>query len=302
MKLEKRILKDIYGFDFPDDFFAIYELAQQKPNYFKGGLAGYESPLGIHLGSVFDVFKEKNDFKKSHHLKTDRYYNDPPEFFTLMSGDSDGLHWGYYVDAPNELPPIISSYYSNDAFELSYNGKTLFEMLRFELESQVMGALDTLNDPEYESERYLEDLDEMRDELKKYSTENKSEVGEEYFDKYHNNPRIEMPQTRCGMGINIPKSTYKASSELDKFQIWNYEPDRDEILRLENDCKQLLEENMPGNLLKLGKDLWIYKEFRAISYAALEKSYQALGRNSLLKTLNVAKEWRIECDKNSNID
>lgn len=296
MKLEKSILKDIYGFEFPDDFFGIYEFAQQNPDYFKGGLAGYESPLGISLGSVFDVFKEKNDFKKSHSIKTDRYYNDPPEFFTLMYGDSDGLHYGYYVDAPNELAPVVSSYYSNDAFSLSCNGNTLFEMLRFELESQTLGALDTLDDPEYNSEEYLEQLNAMREELKKYFGEDRSEIGEAYFDKYHGNSRADFPKTRCGMGINVPKSEYKEILGLDQFQIWNYKPSREEVLNLQNKCNQLLEEGLSGNLLKLGKDLWIYKEFREVSYAALEKSYKALGRDVLLKTLKVAKEWRLACD------
>ena len=171
MNSELTILREIYGFDFPNDFFEFYEFSQENPSFFRGGLAGYESPLGISLGNVFNVFEKKNDFKNSHTLKTDRYYNDPPEFFTLLRGNSDGLHWGYYVDAPGELPPVISSYYSNDAFELSYNGVSLFEMLRAELESCFEGALENINDPEYEnSENHLQDLNEMREKLKNYET------------------------------------------------------------------------------------------------------------------------------------
>ena len=59
----------------------------------------------------------------------------------------------------------------------------------------------------------------------------------------------------------------------------------------------LLKNGYPGNLLKLGKDLWIYKEFRDICYGPLERSYLALGRTKLLEPLKVAKEFRIECDK-----
>ena len=29
-----------------------------------------------------------------------RYYDDPPEFFTVLAGGTDGLHWGYFLDDP----------------------------------------------------------------------------------------------------------------------------------------------------------------------------------------------------------
>ena len=61
-----------------------------------------------------------------------RYYNDPPEFFTVLLGGIDGLHWGYYLDDPTTHLSAgpqagVASYYTNDAFELMTDGDTLFE-------------------------------------------------------------------------------------------------------------------------------------------------------------------------------
>jgi hypothetical protein len=49
--------------------------------------------------------------------------------------------------------------------------------------------------------------------------------------------------------------------------------------------------------LKLGKDLWIYQEYRAISYKLLDKAYQALGRELLRRQLQVAIDYRKHCDR-----
>ena len=297
MKTEKDILKSIYGFEFPDDFFSFYDFTQKFPHYFNGGLAGHDSPTGISLGSVFQVFKNKNEFQKVYNLQTDRHYNDPPEFFTLLLGDSDGLHWGYYLDAPNEMKPILCSYYSNDAFELSYVGDSLFETLRYEVETHYESTLENLEDPEFEdAQKHLDNLNQMRNHLNEYSLHNRPEKGDEYLNKYRKHRKV-TAKTRCGIGIIVPKSTYKEVSIRDPFQIWNYVPKENEISKLEKECYKLFEEGAYGNLLKLGKDLWIYKDYREISYRALEKSYKALGRDVLLKSLNAAKLWRMECDK-----
>ena len=40
---------------------------------------------------------------KERHPRDDRFFNDPPEFFTVLRGPADGLHWGYWFDQPGEL-------------------------------------------------------------------------------------------------------------------------------------------------------------------------------------------------------
>lgn len=46
-----------------------------------------------------------------------RYRRDPAEFFTVMGGGSDGLHYGLWYDDPAELPSFIVHNYAQDSAE-----------------------------------------------------------------------------------------------------------------------------------------------------------------------------------------
>ena len=49
---------------------------------------------------------------------------------------------------------------------------------------------------------------------------------------------------------------------------------------------------LPGAALKLGHDLWIYKEHHAASHEMLELAYSALGRDVLRQQLAKAIAYR----------
>ena len=116
-----QLLKNIYGFDFPTSFFDFWDVCSLPPNLI-------EDVLEVQFIGAFNIFKADYD-AQTHNLFWDRYYNDPPEFFTLISALSDGLHWEYYLDDPNHPIPV-AYYYSNDTFELTVSGDNLFETLR----------------------------------------------------------------------------------------------------------------------------------------------------------------------------
>ncbi|MGB1216853.1 MAG: ADP-ribosylation family protein, partial [Saprospiraceae bacterium] len=132
-------IKNIYGFDFPSDFFSFYKFIERINNdkelvgeYNKGlGL------LGMYPGKIFDVFNSDFNSRNLDLIKEGRYEADPPEFFTVLQGDTDGLHWGYYFDAPSTqtVELWVASYYARDAFSISANNHTLFEEAREQLES-----------------------------------------------------------------------------------------------------------------------------------------------------------------------
>lgn len=46
-----------------------------------------------------------------------RYRCDPPEFVTVMSGNSDGLHFGLWYDDPGEFPSFVAHNYARDSAE-----------------------------------------------------------------------------------------------------------------------------------------------------------------------------------------
>ncbi len=91
-----------------------------------------------------------------------RYHLDPPEFFTVLLGNVDRLHWGCYLDDPADGRGCVASYYADDAFELSADGDDLFQAVRLELEAQHHDCEEYLGeDPEHAAdyEARLERLD-----------------------------------------------------------------------------------------------------------------------------------------------
>src|SRR5207248_6519732 len=129
-------LRRSYGFDFPDDLFAFWEFANRlRP---LEPLRALEGALDVHLVGPFEVLAGRFDGRTPRYsqLLHWRYHDDPPEFFTVLAGGGDGLHWGYYLDDPAAGAGCVASYYANDAFELSADGDSLFEAVRLDLEQR----------------------------------------------------------------------------------------------------------------------------------------------------------------------
>src|SRR5262245_28386942 len=104
---EQRI-RDFYGFDFPDDFFRFREFMTELPR---------NSLEDVYVCDMRPAFpfevaagKKASDYPDHPHWE-DRYYNDLPEFVTLFRGSVDGLHFGYFFDAPGEHPPVCAHFY-----------------------------------------------------------------------------------------------------------------------------------------------------------------------------------------------
>ena len=126
----RRRLRQLYGFDFPDDLFRFWEFVNRlRPLEPLAALAD----VGVHLAGPFDVLAGRFDRRTPRHspLLHWRYHNDPPEFFTVLLGDTDGLHWGYYLDDPANCSRCVASYYTNDAFELMHSGTSIRTVLTY---------------------------------------------------------------------------------------------------------------------------------------------------------------------------
>ena len=129
-----------------------------------------------------------------------RYYNDPPEFFTVLTGDSDGLHYGYWVDDPRTGKGTVASYFAEDAFELSPDGDSLFEAVRLDLEQR---ARDFEGEPEEAA-----DFAPCAATLRRFATDDRPETGEEYVEKYLDRAT----RRRAGNASLPPRRTAWASS------------------------------------------------------------------------------------------
>jgi hypothetical protein len=293
-------LQQMYGFDFPEDLFRFWEFAKRLRPLEPLQALG-DTPLHVQLVGPFEVLAGCFDDRPPplSILLHWRYYLDPPEFFTVLAGSIDGLHWGYYLDDPEQGAGCIASYYTNDAFELSTDGDTLFDAVRLDLEEHEAQA------HEYHSYGMITDDDlkqqiaslaQLRQALLAFATGEHPETGAAYVDRHAGqaarNERI-VAQTQEGMGIAVAPQRYRPLSwprgRLRKY-LWKTE-DPVEVVA---EARQALQEGFPGTALKLGKDLWCLPGERRSTYASelLDAAYAALGRESLRRVLRVHREHR----------
>ncbi len=276
---ENQILKQFFGVEFPHDFFQFWNFVQELSKHSNSLL---KSPLHIQLGNVFQVF-QSNPGQEDIPLSLDsRFYKDPPEFITVLLGDTDGLHWGYYLDDPQASDFLVAYYYHNDAFQIDIGGSNLFAAVKNYLDDVYRTIEGYAQSDLAYSETYHQNLGAL-DELKSILLN---------YDHKGETKRVVTAQTRDGIGIVVPTEQYRPLCEDDKFQQWDYVPGYEEVQTYQEKAFQLLAKGYPGTALKLGKDLWDYPDYFEVSFALLEKAYQALNRPVLQNLLIKAKQFR----------
>jgi hypothetical protein len=288
--LSRHEVEELYGIAFPESLYAFHEFASGLPD---NRLWEW---LGLRLEGPLLLLTHGVDKSYADPLWRSRYYDDPPEFFTVLSGDSDGLHWGYWVDdpaaAPAEYP--VAHYYSRDAFEISLDGADLFDVLRRRIESFQQDVdedfeLDGID--EEERDEVTEQMAELRSVLPRYTLAERPEIGDAYFEAYPVDIEREIvAQTPDGMGIVIPADKYLLPTISHLSEEWTLENRAAE-------AKRFMEDGYPGAALELGKDLWLDSERREMCYSLMDTAYAALGRDPLHRALGVARAWREHCDR-----
>ncbi|KAM3939173.1 histone PARylation factor 1 [Leptodactylus fuscus] len=108
-------LESLYKVTMPEDFYRFWtfcaEINQEDPS------DALRSSLGLQLVGPYDILSGKHKAaKKTSDINYNlhwRFFYDPPEFQTIIVGDSKTQHHiGYYRDSPEELPVFLGS---NDA-------------------------------------------------------------------------------------------------------------------------------------------------------------------------------------------
>jgi hypothetical protein len=298
----RRQLRQLYGFDFPDDLWRFWDFVRRLQPL--DPLHALADTLQVVLVGPFDVLAGRFDglTPRYSHLLHWRYHDDPPEFFTVLAGDTDGLHWGYYLDdpaQPRSPAAAVASYYAGDVFELSLDGDNLFEAIRLQLEylqrdNEDYRAEDKEQAPLYDQR--LEQLARLRERLVRYATGERTEVGEEYTERYAGSwTRSEwvVAPTREGMGIVVPEEKYRPLSLVGP-KLWRFLRRHKNPVELVEEARQALSEGFPGTALELGKDLWgmIGARRRGYAYELLDAAYEALGRQALRTVLAVHRANR----------
>lgn len=300
LQRRRALIRQFYGFDFPEEFYRFWEFVNRlKP---LEPLLALRDDLEIVLTGPFEVLAGRFDQIEppaSLYLHW-RYFQDPPEFFTVMVGGWDGNHWGYYFDDPPDGPRCVARYDLEEFMEIGTEGNTLFQAIRWWLEMGWEDEKDRYRagriTPE-ELQNKKERLDHIRDTLRQFGTRNRPGAGYKYTDKYgQRSParfRQVLEDTGDGMGIIVPPETYRplslAPEQLDK-QLW----ETDDPTELVQQARQALRQGFPGTTLLAGKELWAVSKPRHQEYAAelLDAAYAALGREVLRQVLRTHVEHR----------
>ena len=90
-----------------------------KRSSLKNLLEAFYDTLNIQLSGPFEVLAGEFDRPNAPQslLLHWRWRFDPAEFFTVMVGGTDGLHWGYCYDDPAQLPScVVANYARADAY------------------------------------------------------------------------------------------------------------------------------------------------------------------------------------------
>jgi hypothetical protein len=293
----QEILTRIYGIAFPDEIFAFWDFAESAP---PDTFRGLDGPLYMSLGEIFDIFKPDFKYESYKPHWDSRYYTDPPEFFTVLHGHVDGEHWGYYLENPVQPSWFVASYYSHDSFEFSISDN-LFTAVRKELEYHFIDCGSYLKDDPQNAASYqatLEALTLLREHLMRYATQDRLEQGDAYIDKYNALERTLnwTAQTRNWLGISAPKELYKVIPGIDPFTIASDTPSREEVEHYERAALQALAEGYPATALKLGKELWIYRNYFETTFRLLDTAYEALNWTLNRNLLRQAKARREDYD------
>jgi hypothetical protein len=297
MRDRRQHLRELYGFDFPEDFFRFWEFVNRiQPLEPLKAL----SHVSMQLVGPFEVLAGRFDQRKPRLslLLHWRFFLDPPEFFTVLAG-GDGLHWGYYLDDPATGRGCVASYYTHDAFEISTDGDDLFQAVRLFLEdlkstSELDHSYGLIDEEELKATKT--DIATLRQQLLTIATSDRNEIGASYVDRYagrSSRRRQVIAATSEGMGIIVPPERYRQLSRKDA-KLWPYLSDSDNPEDVVEEARQALSEGFPGTALKLGKDLWAVGGERHTEYAydLLDAAYAALGRELLRKVLRMHRENR----------
>jgi hypothetical protein len=289
-------VKRLYGVDLPEEILAVWDLASSlSPDDPASAFA--DDLLGLSLVGPFDVLAGRTAVKPGLDFRLHwRFRLDPPELLTVMSGNEDGLHFGYWLDDPAAGPSCVALYYARDAFELTVAGVTLLQALRGRIERAHAGVVENLREePEHEASlvRELVGLARLRERLLEHGTRERTEIGAAYEEKYDLRglrASQTVAMTPEGMGVVAPPARYKALSrggaDLAKAIAGKAAPKR-----LVDEALALAAQGFAASALELGRHCWARRHDEA-AYALLDAAYAGLGRPALREVLALHRAHR----------
>ncbi|XP_072450651.1 histone PARylation factor 1 isoform X2 [Chiloscyllium punctatum] len=125
-------VEDLYKLRMPEDFYHFWEFCEKQDS--QNPCEALKSSLGLQLVGPFDILAGKHKGTKTsepNYLLHWRYFYDPPEFQTIVSGDPETLsHLGYFRDSPDELPVFIGENEAKNGCSVVQMGNNVFSAVK----------------------------------------------------------------------------------------------------------------------------------------------------------------------------
>jgi hypothetical protein len=210
-----------------------------------------------------------------------RYWCDPPEFITVMSGNSDGQHFGLWYDDPRDLPAFVAGCYARDDPSIWTHGTpTLLAEVRHGLDRQAeeMKAND-------EHRRLFQwPMHALSQAVAGFAAAEAAAVASDGVPRWQDAPRQSIgggtgPALPPGSGdTRSARWPYDANERSDAFAAGS--PEADEWVAT---ARRELAAGQPAFALVLGRELYQCdrEEQRDLALDLLTAAYRALGRDAL---------------------
>ncbi|XP_041336075.1 histone PARylation factor 1 [Pyrgilauda ruficollis] len=162
-----------YRLRLPEDFYQFWkfceELDPEKPS------DALVSSVGLKLVGPYDILAGKHKKAKATDVNFNlhwRFFYDPPEFQTILVGDSrTQYHMGYFRDVPDELPVWVGANEAKKGCVISQVGDNVFAAVKLFLSKKLKEVADK------KKNAILKDIDEKLTRTAKelgYSLEQKT--------------------------------------------------------------------------------------------------------------------------------
>lgn len=201
-----------------------------------------------------------------------RFRSDPPEFVTVLDGESDGLHFGLWYDDPAELPTFVAYNYARDSAETWTDGAA----------TPLAAVQQVLSQALAEDEQQASALRKLRDALEAFlpaDTQARRLDGDSPW------ARVMRPEILGGLGPALPPGAGNPrGSGADAHRRSEAYRERSPWLLGEFErAERELQAAEPAYALVLGRELhWLdLDDYRDIGLRLLVGSYRALQRDAL---------------------
>uniref|UniRef100_A0A8C4VTY8 Histone PARylation factor 1 n=1 Tax=Gopherus evgoodei TaxID=1825980 RepID=A0A8C4VTY8_9SAUR len=137
-------VESCYRLRMPEDFYQFWKFCEElKPD---GPSEALLSSIGLQLVGPYDILAGKHKKTKSANLNFNlhwRFFYDPPEFQTIIAGDSKTqYHMGYFRDVPDELPAWVGANKAKKNCVISQIGDNVFAAVKLFLSKKLKEVTD----------------------------------------------------------------------------------------------------------------------------------------------------------------